>query len=111
MTGDRGRRAKRSVKKREVTDLKGALESWMKTLGLEDRLKHLELVPVWEEIVGPEIAKATQIRSLDKHVLRVWVSSPPLCSELSSFRKAEILADWQSRSDTPRIVDIKFFLK
>ena len=109
--GEGPKRRRRDGKDRGVLALEGALSDWMKSIGLDRRLKHLEIGPVWVEVVGSEIARATEIRSLERNVLRVWVSSPPLLSELASFRKQEILDRLAAHPDCPRIVDIKFYLR
>lgn len=87
-----------------------AMDQFFKTSGITERLRHLELYPAWEAAVGEDLAELTKIRSFERNILRVWVDSAPLLSELSSFRKAEILAELNARLESTKVIDIKFYL-
>lgn len=103
--------ARSKRRKGGLVELSQALQQFMTSHGIEERLRHLELHPVWEEVVGPELAKLTSIRSFRQNILRIWVASAPVLSELSTYRKPGLLRALNERLDGTRVTDIKFYLK
>ena len=84
------------------------LRDFFQSTGLADKLKHLEVYSVWEEIVGPAIARRTRIAGLARHKLYIDVDSAAHLHELRTFGKSRILADFRERLPTVLIQDIVF---
>jgi predicted nucleic acid-binding Zn ribbon protein len=73
-----------------LTDLSTALEALLRSHGVAERLRNIDVYPAWREVVGEDTAGHTRILSFQKGVLRVAVSSAPLLAELKTFRLKEI---------------------
>jgi predicted nucleic acid-binding Zn ribbon protein len=84
------------------------LRDFLQSTGLADRLKHLEVYSVWEEIVGPAIARRTRIAGLAHHKLYIDVDSAAHLHELRTFGRTKLLADFRERLPTVLIQDIIF---
>jgi predicted nucleic acid-binding Zn ribbon protein len=84
------------------------LRDFFQATGLADRLKHLEVYSVWEEIVGPAIARHTRVAGIARHKLHIDVDSAAHLHELRTFGKSKILADFRERLPTVLIQDIVF---
>ena len=84
------------------------LRDFFQATGLADKLKHLEAYHVWEEVVGPAIARHTRIAGLARHKLYVDVDSAAHLQELRTFGKSRILADFRERLPGLLIQDIVF---
>jgi hypothetical protein len=82
---------------------------------LEDALRHMErgagiearAVMLWPEIVGPQIAAATEARSAREGVLIVVVRDSAWATELG-FRKTEILRAYDRRLARKAIREVRF---
>jgi predicted nucleic acid-binding Zn ribbon protein len=82
---------------------------------LEDALRHMErgagiearAVMLWPEIVGPQIAAATEAQSAREGVLVVVVRDSAWSTELG-FRKAEILRAYDRRLSRKAIREVRF---
>jgi len=71
--------------------LKDELDSFMKHIGLDEKLQDLKILEVWEECVGSVIAKNSIPVELRKSKLMVSVENPVWRYELAS-RKEEIIS-------------------
>lgn len=67
--------------------LKDELDSFMKHIGLDEKLQDLKILEIWEECVGPVIAKYSVPVELRKSKLFVSVENPVWRFELSSKRE------------------------
>jgi predicted nucleic acid-binding Zn ribbon protein len=67
-----------------------------------------ELGQLWAEVAGAEVAAHTHVRGARLGVLTIAVDSPPLCHELASFRRADLLARMNARLGTKPLKDIHF---
>jgi len=67
-----------------------------------------ELGELWAEVAGPAVAAHTHVRGARLGVLTIAVDSPPLCHELASFRRAELLGRMNARLGTKPLKDIHF---
>jgi len=96
---------------REVHTLREAIASFMERSGLSRQTLQDQVSRTWCEIVGVETAKHTRLsRSIRRGVLQVEVDSPALLSELSGFRKADILRQLQEQIKRKHIEDLRFKL-
>ena len=103
MSSDRGRR--------KIATLREAVASFMETSGLSKQTVSDQIGRAWRDILGAETAKHTRLsRTLTKGTLTVEVDSSALLSELSGFRKAELIAGLQERVKRKHIEDIRFRL-
>jgi predicted nucleic acid-binding Zn ribbon protein len=95
-------------KGQEPQRLGAILRDFFETSGLAGRLKHLEVYGVWEEIVGPAIARHARIAGFARHKLYVDVDSAAHLQELRTFSKDKILADMRERLPGVLVQDIVF---
>lgn len=93
-----------------IESLKTALNRYMKNSGLGWMLKHSEIVSIWNNAVGEEIAENTKVRGFRNGTLSVDVYSPALKSELEQFYKESIVETIKSSSPETQIRKIKFNL-
>jgi predicted nucleic acid-binding Zn ribbon protein len=95
-------------KQRGPQKLGEILRDFIESKGLADKLKHLEVYSVWEEIVGPAILPHTRVAGLAHHKLYVEVDSAAHLHELRTFHKREILKELKARLAGILIQDIVF---
>lgn len=62
------------------------IKEFLKNNNLEDRITEARIVPVWEKVMGPHIARYTDRIRLQHHCLTVSLSSSVLRNELSMAR-------------------------
>jgi len=84
------------------------LDSFLRTSGLAQKLKHLEVYRAWEEVVGPDVAAATRVMGFAQHKIYVEVRSAARRHELATFFKKRILADLREKLPNILIQDIVF---
>ncbi len=71
-------------KPRKPTPLAEALAAYLKQSGFSKRLQQAEVVEIWPELVGPQIAAVTAPESVTPDgVLRVRVATAAWANELS----------------------------
>ena len=80
----------------------------MRGLGLEKRLHQSQVLLLWPNIVGPDIAAHAQPMSLRNGVLVVAVDHPIWLQELSRFHKRAILEKIQLRVGKSAVSNISF---
>jgi hypothetical protein len=83
------------------------LPAVLKSLGLDRKLKQQEIISIWPEVVGTEIAARTQAYKVDKGVLFVRVDHSAWILELH-FMEKEILKKLKSRAPEIDIKRIRF---
>ena len=86
-----------------------AVQEFLERSGLASRMKHREIYPVWDRLVGATRAKHCRVGSLRGGVLEVEVSSAPLMHELE-FEKHGFLKALQAEIPKPFIHRICFRL-
>jgi hypothetical protein len=69
-----------------VKPLKVAIEEFLKSFHLEDKLNETRVVAAWKDVVGEMIAKNTISLHIRNRTLFVKVNSAPLRSELMFAR-------------------------
>lgn len=84
------------------------IPSVLKKMGLAQKVKQIEIVDNWGEIVGETVAKHCKPVSLDKACLIVNVDSSPWLNELKRYSRETILEKLQSEFGKNIISNIKF---
>jgi len=94
----------------DFTRINDALQTYLKTSGIEFLLKNQKVCEAWQKIVGPEIAPQTRIAGFDRGVLTVEVASSSLYAELSSFHLQALVEAMQREMKSKRVRKIKLRL-
>jgi len=87
--------------------LRSAIEEFLKTFRLQDKLYETRVLHSWEKIVGTIVAKHTLKLSIRKKILYVKVDSAALRSELM-FAREKIISGLNQEAGTSVIEDIVF---
>jgi len=87
--------------------LRSAIEEFLKTFRLQDKLYETRVLHSWEKIVGTIVAKHTLNLSIRKKILYVKVDSAALRSELM-FAREKIISGLNQEAGTSVIEDIVF---
>lgn len=72
---------------RKLTRVGDVLPSVLKRLGLEQRFKEQEVLALWPDVVGPDLASRTVASRIDKGVLYVRVDHGAWMQELHFIEK------------------------
>lgn len=94
-------------KKDSIQSLGDALKQLVQSLGIENQIEQYKIFDVWNEAVGPQVAKVAQPERLVNGLLIVTVNNAPWRTELT-FRKKEILEKIYTVTNSRSITDIKF---
>ncbi|KAF0130416.1 MAG: hypothetical protein FD155_1716 [Bacteroidetes bacterium] len=70
--------------------LGSAIEEFLKTYNLQDRIDGIRIIQAWEQVVGTMIAKHTTDLFVQKKTLFVYIDSPAIRHELS-YAKTQII--------------------
>jgi predicted nucleic acid-binding Zn ribbon protein len=97
-------KAKRRYPKSLGESLKGLLEQ----LGIEPQIKEYQVVHMWAEIVGENIANASVAEKVIEKVLYIKVKNMTWRTELL-FQKTQILQKIENKIGPNVIQDIRFF--
>ena len=103
---NRGGRSKRSG----VRPLGPLVEEGLAGLGIAQKIREHTAPLVWAEVVGPQVAGATEALGVERGVLRIATKSAVWSHELT-FYKADILRRLNARlgaAREPIILDIRF---
>ena len=96
--------------KNKPTRVGDALQEYLKTSGLEERLEEAGVLPEWPERVGPAIAAVTEpLRTSAAGVLVVAVRSSAWLSELKLMER-EIIRRLNEGRKKGRIQRIRFVM-
>lgn len=80
----------------------------LKELGIEERLSHLEILKVWNNLLDPQIVAHAQPTGLAKGTLFVNVDNSAWLSEIVRYRRREILMRLQHSFGRDLIARISF---
>ena len=80
----------------------------MQRLGLRERLREIEVIDAWSNIVGDFIAAHSAPVALREGILYVRVLQPALHYELEQISKSEILRKLKQRFGAKTIRDVRF---
>ncbi|NUN68110.1 MAG: DUF721 domain-containing protein [Bacteroidetes bacterium] len=95
------------IRKENMQSIGDALKQLVQSLGIEKQVEQYKIFDVWNEVVGPQVAKVAQPERIQNGVLIVAVNNAPWRSELT-FRKRELLEKIHERTNSASITDIKF---
>lgn len=77
-------------------------------LGLAQKVKEIELIRDWPEIVGNSVAKHCKPVTLDRGYLTINVDSSPWLTELERYSKQQMLLKVQDRLGKKAVRMIRF---
>lgn len=95
------------MKKSNTLSLGDALRMYVREMKLERKLKEVDIVGSWEELLGKTIARYTQNIFISKGVLYVEISSSVVKNELLMMRE-EIRAKLNEQAGEKLITKIVF---
>lgn len=98
--GSRGRKSK-------PVCLEDEIDKFMEYIGLDDRMKEIKILEVWEQCVGKAIAVHSKPVAIKKHKLYVSVENAVWRMELSA-RKIEITQRLNASLGKRTLTDIVF---
>jgi predicted nucleic acid-binding Zn ribbon protein len=97
--------------KDRTQSIQSIIKDVIRTLGGKRRMKQQkELSEIWTEISGKKLSSHTQLMGVRKKVIQVKVDSVTLMSELSNFKRQELLAKIREKTPGKYYLDIKFIL-
>lgn len=84
------------------------VREFLEVSGLSRRteLAHIEMA--WQKVAGPKVAARTRLLGVKRYVVTIEVGSPTLLSELSGFRKGDLVARLAAELPDQLVKDIKF---
>jgi len=83
------------------------LPTVLKSIGLDQRLREQEILAIWPEVVGEEVAARTQPFKIERGVLHVRVDHSTWMQELH-FMEREILRKLKEKAPDIELVRIRF---
>jgi len=83
------------------------LPAVLKSIGLDQKLKEREILSIWPEVVGTEIAERTEAVRVDRGVLHVRVDHSAWVQELHFMEKA-LLKKLRERAPDIKLKRIRF---
>ena len=83
------------------------LPTVLKSIGLGQRLREQEILAIWPDVVGEEVAARTRPYKIEKGVLHVRVDHSTWMHELH-FMEKEILRKLKERAPDIELVRIRF---
>jgi predicted nucleic acid-binding Zn ribbon protein len=90
-----------------IVGISTALESTLKELGIAHTLARYDVLTLWPDIVGEQIARVTKPERVDNGVLFVSVTTAAWRNELSMKRPA-ILKKISARVGKGAVKDVRF---
>ena len=72
---------------KEPLAISAALGKLLQDLGIRRKLREYDVITLWDQIVGEQIAKVATAQRIEKGVLFVEVASAPWRAELSMRRR------------------------
>ncbi len=87
--------------------LGSVLDTLLRQLGIEAKVEQYGVFELWNELVGEQIARISNVEKIENGVLFVRVTAAPWRTELV-FRKDEILEKIHTAMHSEAIKDIRF---
>ena len=94
--------------RRQVKDISGLLNSFLRNNGLEGQLLQMRTIAAWDEVVGPTIASYTQEKFIKNQTLFIKMTSPALRQDLSMMR-TQLLTRIKDVVGSEVVTDIKLY--
>lgn len=98
------------MSQKRFTRVGDILPAILKSTGLDRKLKEREILELWPEAVGPEIASRTEPIGIDKGVLHVYVEHGAWRQELH-FMANDIVQKLHVRAPDVELKRIRFTAK
>lgn len=92
----------------EVTPLKEAIESMLKTFHIDKRYYETQVIENWEKIMGKPIAQRTTRLFINKGTLYLTLNSAPLKQELA-LSKSKMIKLLNESVPEPVVQEIVFY--
>lgn len=92
-------------KPRPLGDL---IREYMEVSGLSRRAELAHVETAWRKVAGPEVASRTRLLGVKRYVVTIEVGSPALLSELTGFKKADLVRRMQAELPDQLVKDLKF---
>ncbi len=93
-----------------LTSINDALQTYLKSSGIEFLLKNRKVCVAWEKVVGREIALQTRVVSFNRGALTVEVASSGLYAELNNFHLRALVEAMQRQMKNKKVRSIKLRL-
>ena len=94
----------------DFTKINDALQTYLKTSGIEFLLKNQKVCEAWQKVVGSEIAPQTQVVSFNGGTLTIEVASSGLLAELNNFHLHALVEAVQREMKNKKVRRIKLRL-
>jgi len=91
-----------------IKSISEALNDFLKSNGLDDKIRKAKVIALWKDIVGPHIARNTFNLHFNNNTLIVNVKSDALKNELI-FMKTQIIKNIHQTIQEEFIEDIIFY--
>jgi len=101
----------RSGSGEEFVKIGDVLRGEIRKLGLAKRARLSAVQTLWSEAIPPNLRLLTSVAGLSNGTLTIEVSNAALLSELTAYRKEELLANVRGQEGGERVRDIRFRLK
>jgi len=92
---------------RRAEPIRSVIERTLRQLGIYSRFKEADAVRIFAEVVGEQIAKHAEAKSIRNGELLIKVSSPTWRQQLS-FQKQEMIARLNTALGTEVVKEIRF---
>jgi predicted nucleic acid-binding Zn ribbon protein len=93
-----------------IEPLEKLVKRFLKSSGVGWMLNHRDIVMLWNETVGDDIAAQTRVRSIRNGVLHVDIESSTLRLELEQFYSAQLVESMRNSSPNLTLRSIKYHL-
>lgn len=87
--------------------LKNAIDSYLKAMGLDEKMHETSVLAKWEVLMGSAVAKRTENKYIKDKVLYLHINSAVMRDELMQS-KQKIIAKFNDLAEKELIVDIFF---
>jgi len=84
-----------------------AMLSLVRELGIAPKMAQYDVIAVWADVVGPQIARVSVPQRMENGVLFVAVTTAPWRAELS-MKRLELIEKLNTRMGTKVLNDIRF---
>lgn len=96
------------MERRKPRALGDVVREFLETSGLSRRAELAHVEAAWRKVAGPDVAARTRLMGVKRYVVTIEVGSPALLSELSGFRKRDLVARMAAELPDQLVKDIKF---
>jgi predicted nucleic acid-binding Zn ribbon protein len=95
------------MKRSNTMSLGDAIKAYLKAMKLEPKMKEMQLIARWEDVIGKTIARATTDMYINDRKLYIYINSSVIRYELLMLR-SEILIRLNQLAGEELITDIIF---